>query len=202
MSGAADGRVFEKILVAPTRRADGKLVVIAPRPGLFRGGPSKGQLVHAHAQIGELEVLGVLHLLHSDATAHGLVVSEPASPLARRAVGYGDALFELDPSATLGSQAAAEQERELSAGLHVVAPSSGRFYTRPAPGKPPFVAEGQVLTEGSPIALLEVMKTFNRITYDYPDLPERARVLKILVEDGADVETGQPLLQVEDAGAA
>ena len=38
------------------------------------------------------------------------------------------------------------------------------------------------------------MKTFNRVTYGGAGLPERARVEKILVADGDDVNAGDPLL--------
>ncbi|HMR11887.1 MAG TPA: hypothetical protein PKA88_39160 [Polyangiaceae bacterium] len=200
MSQGRSGRVFAKILIAPSRRVGGRIVVTAPQPGLYRGGPEPGSAVHAHAPVGELEVLGMLQLLRSDADAHGLVVSD-APPQARRAVGFGDTLFELDPSASVDAVATAEAAQASGAGLRFVAPSSGRFYIRPAPGKAPFVAVGQVLSEGQPVALLEVMKTFNRIAYGGPGLPEQARVLRILVEDGADVEMGQTLLEIEDAGA-
>ena len=41
------------------------------------------------------------------------------------------------------------------------------------------------------------MKTFNRVTYGGPDLPETARVSRILVAEGADVNAGDPLLALE-----
>jgi acetyl-CoA carboxylase biotin carboxyl carrier protein len=194
-----NGRVFEKISIAPSRRVGDRIVVVAPQPGLYRGGPLPGSAVHAHAPVGELEILGTLQLLRADADAHGLVVSE-VSPSARRAVGFGDTLFELDPSASVGSmQQAAVAAQASGGGLRFLAPSSGRFYSCPAPGKAPFVSVGQILAEGQPVALLEVMKTFNRIAYGGPGLPQQVRVLRILVEDGADVEMGQPLLEIEAA---
>jgi biotin carboxyl carrier protein len=201
MSQGTGGRVFGKILIAQTRVDGQRLLVLAPQPGLFRSGPASGSVVHRHAHIGELEVLGVLHHVRSDAEAHGLVVSD-TPPEARRAVGFGDTLFELDPSASAGARAVEQTAQETAGGLSFTAPSSGRCYCRPAPGKPPFVTVGQVLSEGHPVALLEVMKTFNRIAYGGPGLPAQARVLRILVEDGADVEMGQALLEIEDAAPA
>jgi biotin carboxyl carrier protein len=38
------------------------------------------------------------------------------------------------------------------------------------------------------------MKTFHRVTYGGGGLPERARVTAVLVADGADVTSGDPLL--------
>ena len=82
-------------------------------------------------------------------------------------------------------------------GLVFAAPSSGRFYLRPGPDKPPFVRAGDTLTRGQAIGLLEVMKTFNRVQYGGAGLPSPARVRAVLVEDGDDVAAGDPLLQLE-----
>jgi acetyl-CoA carboxylase biotin carboxyl carrier protein len=49
------------------------------------------------------------------------------------------------------------------------------------------------------VCLLEVMKTFNRVTYGGPALPERAKVREILIADGADVTAGDPLLALDPA---
>jgi len=83
------------------------------------------------------------------------------------------------------------------AGLVFRAPTSGRFYGRPTPEKPAFVTVGAELTIGTTVCLLEVMKTFNRVTYGGAGLPERAVVVAILVADGADVTAGDPLLALE-----
>ena len=82
-------------------------------------------------------------------------------------------------------------------GLVFRAPTSGRFYSRSAPGKPAFVNVGDELGPNATVCLLEVMKTFNRVTYGGPGLPERAKVREILVADGADVTAGNPLLALE-----
>jgi acetyl-CoA carboxylase biotin carboxyl carrier protein len=79
-------------------------------------------------------------------------------------------------------------------GLVFRAPTSGRFYGRAAPDKPPFVSAGEELAPGATICLLEVMKTFHRVTYGGAGLPERARVERVLVADGDDVSAGDPLL--------
>jgi biotin carboxyl carrier protein len=49
------------------------------------------------------------------------------------------------------------------------------------------------------MCLLEVMKSFHRVTYDDATLPERARVVALLVTEEADVTAGQPLIEVEPA---
>ena len=71
------------------------------------------------------------------------------------------------------------------------------MYFRPSPDKPRFVEVGSVVATGTTVCMLEVMKTFNRIAYGGESIPERARVVGFLVEDGTDVELGTPILQVE-----
>ena len=57
--------------------------------------------------------------------------------------------------------------------------------------------EGDIISEGQVVALIEVMKTFNRVSYGGPGLPPKARVLGYAVPDGADVEGGAIILRVE-----
>ena len=52
---------------------------------------------------------------------------------------------------------------------------------------------GAELHTGATVCLLEVMKTFNRVTYS--GAPARVRAL--LVADGADVNAGDPILALE-----
>lgn len=199
---AEDGRVFRRVLrTTSSRRSDGLIEVRSPAVGCWRGAPPPGALVMPGAHLGEIEALGVLHELDADDSTHGLVVGEPpATRLARVPVGFGDLLLVLDPSA--GAVIAAEAEAEAgppTSGLVFRAPSSGRCYRRPAPDKPPFVEVGQVLEEGGTICLLEVMKTFHRIGYGGPGMPARGRVVRVLARDGADLEVGDPILELEDA---
>ncbi len=197
-----DGRVFHRTLTAAgARLPDGRVSVRSPAVGLWRGAPAPGTLLMPGAHLGQVEALGVLHDLVLDDHAHGLVLGEgPLSRLARQPVEHGTLLFTLDPSA--GAVLAVEAEAEAgpgAAGLEFRAPSSGRCYLRPAPDKPPFVEAGAVIKEGQTVCLLEVMKTFHRISYGGPGLPKRARVTTVAVVDGADVEVGDTLLALEDA---
>ncbi len=197
------GRSHAPTLTAKTiKRDDGTLAVVAPSPGYFRSGPAPGALVAPNTIIGELEVIGALYELRADEQAHGLVVGE-VLPVrrAREPLGYGEPLFVLDPreAAVHAAELEAEREGEQHAGLVFTAPSSGRFYSRSAPDKPAFVKVGDVIEEGAPVALLEVMKTFHRIGYGGAGLPHRARVVAVLAEDGVDLEVGDPILEIEQA---
>lgn len=80
---------------------------------------------------------------------------------------------------------------------HVVeSPMVGTFYRSPAPGEPPFVEEGVRVEEGQVLCILEAMKLFNELTSD-----AAGTVVRVLVEDGAPVEFGQPLFEIDTRGA-
>lgn len=72
------------------------------------------------------------------------------------------------------------------------APMPSRFYRSAAPEEPPFVEVGDIVSAGEPVAVLEVMKTYNPV-----DAPFNCEILEILVEDGEAVEYDQPLFRVK-----
>jgi biotin carboxyl carrier protein len=56
---------------------------------------------------------------------------------------------------------------------------------------------GRELEPGTPIGLIEVMKTFAQVVYRAErGLPARARIVRVLARDGADVDEGAPLIAV------
>ena len=71
------------------------------------------------------------------------------------------------------------------------APMPSRFYRAPGPDEPAFVEVGDVVSLGEPVAVLEVMKTYNPV-----EAPFNCEILEILVEDGDAVEYNQPLFRV------
>ena len=157
----------------------GQTEILAPRVGLWRFRPEVGTLVRPGASIGAIEVLGRLFPLSAPPGAAGIVVFAKPDDRSRIPVGYGDVLLVLDPSAAgavVDGPAADGPTRPGITGLVFAAPMSGRFYVRSGPGKPPFLTEGQSIKAGDSVCLLEVMKTFNRVTFGGPGMPEGARV--------------------------
>ena len=192
------------VLVVPARGEPATIELRAPRPGSFVPWIAAGDLVAPGAAIGELVVLGraaALVVPRSAGDASGIALQLPP---ATHPVGFGDLLVALDPSLQRAPGASARGAAATAAatagsvdGLVFCAPTSGRVYGRSSPDKPAFVAEGTVLTTGTTVCLLEVMKTFHRVTYGGPGLPDSARVRRVLVADGADVSAGEPLLALE-----
>lgn len=73
----------------------------------------------------------------------------------------------------------------------IVAPMVGTFYRAPTPGAPPFVHEGDLITPGQTVCIIEAMKLFNEIQSDL-----QGTIVKILLENAVPVEYGQPLFLV------
>jgi len=193
----SDGRRFASALEVRGERDDaGRLTLFAPQPGLWRHAPPEGALIRPGAVVGELEVLGVLHVLRAPQDAFGVVGSLPGGRrLGRRPVDARTALMTLDPEGVSGTEAAkvAAQAADGATGPVFRTPLGGRFYARPSPDADPFVQPGDALKGGETVALIEVMKTFNRVQY----AGEPATVKAVAPRDGDDVEAGDVLLELE-----
>ncbi|WP_298862320.1 acetyl-CoA carboxylase biotin carboxyl carrier protein [uncultured Sulfitobacter sp.] len=74
----------------------------------------------------------------------------------------------------------------------VSSPMVGTVYTSPEPGAPAFITVGSKVSEGDTLLIVEAMKTMNHIP-----APRGGTVKRILVEDGAAVEFGAPLVILE-----
>ena len=172
----------------------------APSVGIFTPTVSEGDLVGSGQTIGTLDVLGVQSELLAPEGSEGRITSRIGGGLARVPVEYGDALIVLS-TASVGEASSNDATTEASGAgaLTFDAPMSGRFYSRPSPQEPRFVDAGDMIAKGQTIGLLEVMKTFNRLVYQGDSLPERARIDRIVPDDGDDVVRGDALLQLSPA---
>lgn len=71
----------------------------------------------------------------------------------------------------------------------VLSPMVGTVYLQAEPGAPAFVSVGDRVSSGDVVVIVEAMKTMNRIVATRDGVVQR-----ILVEDGAAVEYGTPLV--------
>jgi len=84
------------------------------------------------------------------------------------------------------------KQTPVSAGNEIVtAPIVGTFYRSPSPDSPPFVEEGSIVKAGDTICIIEAMKMMNALEAEFD-----MEIVSILVESGAMVEYGAPLLEV------
>jgi acetyl-CoA carboxylase biotin carboxyl carrier protein len=74
----------------------------------------------------------------------------------------------------------------------VTSPMVGTFFRRPNPSLPPFVEVGDEVQPDTSVCIVEVMKLLNTI-----EAGCNGRVVSILVDDGASIEAGQPLMILE-----
>ncbi len=74
----------------------------------------------------------------------------------------------------------------------VVSPMVGTIYMQAEPGAPSFISVGTTVAEGDTLLIVEAMKTMNHIP-----APRAGTVKRILVDDGAAVEFGAPLVILE-----
>ena len=74
----------------------------------------------------------------------------------------------------------------------VKSPMVGTFYRAPSPEAPPFVEVGDRVRPGQTLCILEAMKLMNELQAEVAGV-----VRKVLVDNGAPVEYGQPLFELE-----
>ncbi len=73
----------------------------------------------------------------------------------------------------------------------VTSPMVGTCYLSPEPGAPAFVKAGDRVKEGQTLVIIEAMKVMNPIRS-----PRSGTVARVLVDNGAPVEYGEPLIVV------
>ena len=99
------------------------------------------------------------------------------------------------PQSAPRSAAPAPQAEADTRMLVIKSPMVGTFYKASGPDSPPFVKVGDRIGPEKTVCIVEAMKVFNEIPAGVS-----GQVVAILVENGAPVEFGQPLIKV-DPGA-
>lgn len=74
-------------------------------------------------------------------------------------------------------------------GMPITSPMTGIYYASPSPSAPPFVKDGDAVSAGQVIGLIEAMKVFNEVP-----APTSGTIVRITVESGQLVNLGDPLM--------
>ncbi|MBK7098302.1 MAG: acetyl-CoA carboxylase biotin carboxyl carrier protein [Sphingobacteriales bacterium] len=120
------------------------------------------------------------------------IVAAPTSPVA---IAHHQAIIQAPVSSADASPGIAEKPKAPEAASNTItikSPMIGTFYRKPTPDKPNFVEEGDVVSPGKVICVIEAMKLFNEIECEIS-----GKVVKVLVDDASPVEFDQPLFIVE-----
>ncbi|MFM7291610.1 MAG: acetyl-CoA carboxylase biotin carboxyl carrier protein [Planctomycetia bacterium] len=112
----------------------------------------------------------------------GEVITTMAAPVATRATS----------AASAAAEAPARESAADARMLVIKSPMVGTFYKASGPDAAPFVKVGDRIGPEKTVCIVEAMKVFNEIPAGVS-----GQVVAILVENGAPVEFGQPLIKVD-----
>ena len=101
------------------------------------------------------------------------------------------------PSPTLNESATNESKEQSTPPenanyVEIKAPMVGTFYRSPSPDAAVFANEGDVITKGQVLCIIEAMKLMNELEADVS-----GRIVKVLVDNAQPVEYNQPLFLID-----
>jgi len=74
----------------------------------------------------------------------------------------------------------------------LLAPLPGVFYRKPAPDKPAYKSEGDIVAIGDVVGLIEVMKSFIEVQAE-----ASGKIVRFVIGDEEPIMAGQVLLEIE-----
>ena len=74
----------------------------------------------------------------------------------------------------------------------ILSPMPGTFYSASSPDAAPFIKEGDKISKGDSLCIIEAMKIMNEI-----EAEKSGTIVKLLVDDGSAVDYNQPLFLID-----
>ena len=74
----------------------------------------------------------------------------------------------------------------------ILSPMPGTFYSSSSPDAAPFIKEGDKVSKGDSLCIIEAMKIMNEI-----EAEKSGTIVKLLIDDGSAVEYNQPLFLID-----
>ena len=174
-------------------------LIRSPGVGYFQSQLAVGAYVRAGSDLGFLRILGQKHRVILQPKAADAYIE--ALLITKGPVEYNQPLIRLMKGSPSGQAFVKEEQgpEADSTSPTISAPQPGRVYLRPEPDKASYVSIGTEVSKGDVLLLIEIMKTFTPLVFQgsTDNLPEKARIVKVLVEDGAEIERGQALFEIE-----
>ena len=81
---------------------------------------------------------------------------------------------------------------EKSNSEEILSPMPGTFYSSSSPDAAPFIKEGDKVSKGDSLCIIEAMKIMNEI-----EAEKSGTIVKLLIDDGSAVEYNQPLFLID-----
>lgn len=75
--------------------------------------------------------------------------------------------------------------------VNINSPIVGVFYRSPSPGASPFVQEGDIVSAGQTVCIVEAMKLMNEVQAE-----TKCKILKVLASNARNVKANEPLFLV------
>ena len=94
-------------------------------------------------------------------------------------------------SEVLEKEASAPAQQIEQDTIIIKSPIVGVFYSSPSPGAPLFVEEGDIVSAGETVCIVEAMKLMNEIQTE-----TKCKILKMLVSNSQNVQVNEPLFLV------
>lgn len=94
-------------------------------------------------------------------------------------------------SKVLEKEASAPAEQIEQDTIIIKSPIVGIFYSSPEPEAPHFVEEGDIVSVGETVCIVEAMKLMNEIQTE-----TKCKILKVLVSDNQNIQVNEPLFLV------
>jgi len=123
---------------------------------------------------------------------------EESVRISRQTTGYAQPMVAPAPmaaplqAAPAAAAAPAPAAAPAESGHPVRSPMVGTFYNKASPTSAPFVTQGQQVSAGDTLCIIEAMKMMNQIEAD-----KSGKISAIPVEDGSPVEFDQVLFVIE-----
>ncbi|MBT5247154.1 MAG: acetyl-CoA carboxylase biotin carboxyl carrier protein [Flavobacteriaceae bacterium] len=90
------------------------------------------------------------------------------------------------------SQSKISEDAKKDNSEEILSPMPGTFYSSPSPEAAPFIKEGDVVSKGDSLCIIEAMKIMNEI-----EAEKSGTIKKLLVDDGSAVDYNQPLFLID-----
>ena len=90
------------------------------------------------------------------------------------------------------SQSKISEDTKKDNSEEILSPMPGTFYSSPSPDAAPFIKEGDIVSKGDSLCIIEAMKIMNEI-----EAEKSGTIKKLLVDDGSAVDYNQPLFLID-----